>query len=133
MPGEVNTDIPPQDSPRFESLDEVLEVHLSTVNDFIHHLDRSVMLRVLNIPQPSYVALYHLYTTADLSKRATMNARVAVLFSGGIDSTVVAFFAHKYACTISANENMKSHSSGTFLLTNLLISSTLHSKILESS
>ena len=125
--------IPPQGAPQFESLDDVPEIYLSTVDDLIHHLDRSVMLRVLNIPQPEYVALHHLCTASDLPKRVTKNARVAALFSGGIDSTVVAFFAHKCARTISANENLKSGSLGTFLSTNLLISSTLRSKILESS
>ena len=27
------------------------------------------------------------------------NAKIAVLFSGGIDSTILAFFAHRYAQT----------------------------------
>lgn len=52
------------------------------MEQLIHQLDRSVMLRVRDIPQ---------------APGDGGNAKVAVLFSGGIDSTILAFFAHRYA------------------------------------
>ncbi|KAF7339870.1 Asparagine synthetase domain-containing protein 1 [Mycena venus] len=80
QPGRVNTALPPDDWPLiagFETPD-----HLGQpVDDFICHLDRSVELRVRDIPQ---------------SSTGAGAARVAVLFSGGIDSTVLAYFAHKH-------------------------------------
>lgn len=54
------------------------------MEQLIDQLDRSVMLRVRDIPQ----------AMGDAG-----NAKVAVLFSGGIDSTMLAFFAHRYAKT----------------------------------
>jgi hypothetical protein len=63
------------------------------VDGLIFHLDRSVALRVRNIPQRSLESLSPQDET--LSVRS-IPARVAVLFSGGIDSTTCAFLAHKY-------------------------------------
>lgn len=56
------------------------------MEQLIAQLDRSVMLRVRDIPH---------------APGEGGNAKVAVLFSGGIDSTMLAFFAHRYAkmCT----------------------------------
>jgi asparagine synthetase B (glutamine-hydrolysing) len=51
------------------------------IDNLIDHLDRSVMLRVQNIPRR---------TSSEKGK-----AQVAVLFSGGIDSTILAFLAHR--------------------------------------
>lgn len=51
------------------------------MEQLIYQLDRSVMLRVRDIPQ---------------APGGAGNAKVAVLFSGGIDSTMLAFFAHRY-------------------------------------
>ncbi|KAF8219244.1 hypothetical protein L208DRAFT_1427107 [Tricholoma matsutake] len=76
----VSLDIPPEDTPPVEFLDKIPEHLVVAVNDLIYHLNRSVMLRVVNIPPPP---------TAN-------SARLAVLFSGGIDSTVIAYFAHKH-------------------------------------
>jgi hypothetical protein len=56
VPSKVGLDIPPEDSPLVESLDKIPEYLVAAVNDLICHLDRSVMLRVINIPQPSWVA-----------------------------------------------------------------------------
>lgn len=61
---------------------------LEAVEQFISHLDRSVMLRVRDIPQ---------------APEDRGNAKVAVLFSGGIDSTMLAFLAHRYAKTYLHN------------------------------
>jgi hypothetical protein len=55
VPTKVGLDIPPEDSPLLESLDKVPEYLVEAVNDLIYHLDRSVMLHVVNIPQPLWV------------------------------------------------------------------------------
>ncbi|TBU35062.1 asparagine synthase-domain-containing protein [Dichomitus squalens] len=71
----------PDDPPRPQSLDDI-PPHLSTaVDDLISQLERSVMLRVRDIP-----------------RRGTVpgQARVAVFFSGGIDSTMIAFLADRH-------------------------------------
>ncbi|PCH33476.1 hypothetical protein WOLCODRAFT_160094 [Wolfiporia cocos MD-104 SS10] len=69
------------DPPKVHDLDHI-ENHLSSaVDDLIAHLDRSVMLRVQNIPP---------------SIEGAGQARVAVLFSGGIDSTMLAFLANSH-------------------------------------
>ncbi|KAI0082210.1 hypothetical protein K474DRAFT_1655557 [Panus rudis PR-1116 ss-1] len=81
-PSQVDRSLPP-DMPLVEGLDNVPEHLLAPVDDFIHHLDRSVKLRVQNVPENQG------------------NARVAVLFSGGIDSTMLAFLAHRH---VPANE-----------------------------
>ncbi|THH31989.1 hypothetical protein EUX98_g2193 [Antrodiella citrinella] len=75
----VNTSIP-DNPPKTADLDNIPMHLLSSVDGLIAQLDRSVMLQTYNIPQSS-----------DKGK-----ARVAVLFSGGIDSTVLAFLAHRY-------------------------------------
>ncbi|KAJ7835293.1 asparagine synthase-domain-containing protein [Mycena leptocephala] len=80
QPSRVNTALPPDDWPLIAGL-ETPDYLMQTVDDLINHLDRSVELRVRDIPQ---------------SSARTGEARVAVLFSGGIDSTVLAFFAHKH-------------------------------------
>ncbi|KAF8973774.1 asparagine synthase-domain-containing protein [Flammula alnicola] len=80
-PDKVNSTIPLDDVPLVESLDNIPE-HLSqALNDFIFHLDKSVMLQVRDIPRSS------------LTKG---KARLAVLFSGGIDSSIITFLAHKH-------------------------------------
>ncbi|KAG9314546.1 hypothetical protein JVU11DRAFT_5346 [Chiua virens] len=80
----VNRSLPPDDLPRIQGIDSAsLPMPLvEATEQLINQLDRSVMLHVRDIPQaPGYEG----------------NARVAILFSGGIDSTVLAFFAHQYA------------------------------------
>ncbi|EPT04161.1 hypothetical protein FOMPIDRAFT_1027956 [Fomitopsis schrenkii] len=72
----------PHDPPRIEHL-EMIPPHLSAaVDGLIDHLDCSVMLRVRNIPK---------------RKQPTSQPRVAILFSGGIDSTMLAFLANRHA------------------------------------
>lgn len=83
--------LPPIDPelPRLQSLDSVPEYLSSAVDNLIFHLNRSVALRVCNIPWRS-VEL----PSIDKARSASpVSARVAVLFSGGIDSTVCAFLA----------------------------------------
>ncbi|TCD67522.1 hypothetical protein EIP91_012276 [Steccherinum ochraceum] len=79
-PCKVNTTLP-GDPPRTANLDDI-PPHLATsVDDLIAHLDRSVKLQTQNIPRRS---------------EEKGKARVAVLFSGGIDSTMLAFLADRH-------------------------------------
>jgi asparagine synthetase B (glutamine-hydrolysing) len=83
--------LPPIDTelPRLQSLDCVPEYLSSAVEDLISHLDRSVALRVSNISRRSVES-----PSRDKARSASsVSARVAVLFSGGIDSTICAFLA----------------------------------------
>ncbi|KAJ7042501.1 asparagine synthase-domain-containing protein [Mycena alexandri] len=80
QPSRVNTALPPNDWPLIPGL-ETPDYLTQAVDDLINHLNRSVELRVRNIPQ---------------SSGGTGTARLAVLFSGGIDSTVLAFLAHRH-------------------------------------
>ncbi|KAI0067903.1 hypothetical protein BV25DRAFT_1911767 [Artomyces pyxidatus] len=85
----VNHMLPSSDpeSPRVQSLDVIPSFLSATVDNFIAHLDRSVSLRIRNIPQRS---------TASVETASRHPARLAVLFSGGIDSTMIAFLAHRH-------------------------------------
>jgi asparagine synthetase B (glutamine-hydrolysing) len=76
--------LPPDTPPSVFSLDStILPRDLAiAVDQLIDHLDRSVMLRVQNVPRRTSLE--------------TGKAHVAVLFSGGIDSTILAFLAHRY-------------------------------------
>ncbi|KAK7463808.1 hypothetical protein VKT23_007146 [Stygiomarasmius scandens] len=78
-PPRLNQNFPGDESARIGALDTIPDWLQSTVDDLIQHLDRSVMLRVQNIPptQPG-------------------QSRLAVLFSGGIDSTVITLLAHRH-------------------------------------
>jgi asparagine synthetase B (glutamine-hydrolysing) len=78
--------LPPDNLPTIQGLDVTFlpTPLLEATEQFISELDRSVMLRVKDIPQAS---------------GTSGNAKVAVLFSGGIDSTMLAFLAHRYAKT----------------------------------
>ncbi|KAF9270438.1 hypothetical protein L218DRAFT_848553 [Marasmius fiardii PR-910] len=80
-PANVNPTLPPADHPvpQILSLDMIPEWLVMPVNRLIDHLDRSVNLRVRDIPRI----------------RPSKDARVAVLFSGGIDSTIIALLAHR--------------------------------------
>ncbi|PPQ85730.1 hypothetical protein CVT25_003108 [Psilocybe cyanescens] len=80
-PAKVNTTIPSENSSRLECLDDIPEHLKQAVDDLIYYLDRSVMLQVSDIPRHS---------------KTGRKARVAVLFSGGIDSTILTFFANKH-------------------------------------
>ncbi|KAH9996543.1 asparagine synthase-domain-containing protein, partial [Russula vinacea] len=93
-PGRVNRVLPPIDTelPRLQSLDCVPEYLSSAVEDLISHLDRSVALRVSNISRRSVES-----PSRDKARSASsVSARVAVLFSGGIDSTICAFLAAQH-------------------------------------
>lgn len=93
-PETVNRELPPIDAelPWLQSLDNVPEYLSSAVEDLIFHLDRSVALRVRNIPSQSADS-----PSIDKPRPGSpVFARVAVLFSGGIDSTICAFLAAKH-------------------------------------
>ncbi|KIL70625.1 hypothetical protein M378DRAFT_183249 [Amanita muscaria Koide BX008] len=76
----INRDLPPADYPR-PSLDDIPKFLAESVDGLIYHLNRSVELQVKNI--------------LAVDKSGTQ-PRVAVLFSGGIDSAAIAYFAHKH-------------------------------------
>ncbi|TFK57417.1 hypothetical protein OE88DRAFT_130909 [Heliocybe sulcata] len=76
----VNRDLP-ENPPLLSSLDVIPDFLSATVDDLIRELDRSVRLKVECIPRPS---------------EAKSKSSVAVLFSGGIDSAILAFLAHRH-------------------------------------
>ncbi|KIK04283.1 hypothetical protein K443DRAFT_93427 [Laccaria amethystina LaAM-08-1] len=79
-PSKINESLPPDELAVIESAS--IPSYLSqVVDDLIDQLNRSVLLRIRNIPRIS---------------GPSRSASVAILFSGGIDSTVLAFFAHKH-------------------------------------
>lgn len=89
----MNRALPSVDTeiPQLQSLESIPEYLSSAVDDLILHLDHSVALRVSNIPQRSAES-----PSMDDSHYVTsVPARVAVLFSGGIDSTACAFLADR--------------------------------------
>ncbi|KAI6005188.1 asparagine synthase-domain-containing protein [Pisolithus orientalis] len=79
----VNTALPPKNLPSLDPFGcgACPEAWSDAVNELVAHLDRSVMLRVKDIP---------------FQFGQGRKARVAVLFSGGIDSTMLAFLAHRH-------------------------------------
>ena len=81
QPMRTNDVLPPAESnePALSSVADIPDYLVETVNQLTAHLDSSVRLRVENIPKPTVAG----------------SARVAVLFSGGIDSTMVAFLADR--------------------------------------
>ncbi|KAG1826180.1 asparagine synthase-domain-containing protein [Suillus subaureus] len=82
--GRVNTTLPPDGPPLVPSLDlAIVPCDLAiAIDHLIDHLDKSVMLQVQNIP--------------GRTSPGKGRAEVAVLFSGGIDSTILAFLAHRH-------------------------------------
>lgn len=58
----MNPSIPPDTWPRLVSLDEIPDYLLASVDALISHLDRSVMLRVHNIPHRRSVLLPNIMT-----------------------------------------------------------------------
>ena len=89
----MNRVLPPVDTdlPQLQLLESIPEYLSSAVDDLILHLDRSVVYRVSNIPQQSAESP----STDDPHSVTSVPARVAVLFSGGIDSTTCAFLADR--------------------------------------
>lgn len=75
----INRDLPPADYSR-PSLDDIPKFLAESVDGLIYHLNRSVELQVKNI----------------LAVDNGTQPRMAVLFSGGIDSAAIAYFAHKH-------------------------------------
>ncbi|KAI6031922.1 asparagine synthase-domain-containing protein [Pisolithus microcarpus] len=79
----VNTTLPLEDMPLLDPFGSrpFPKAWSDAVDELISQLDRSVMLRVRDIP---------------VQFGQEGKARVAVLFSGGIDSTMLAFLAHRH-------------------------------------
>ncbi|KAI0321107.1 asparagine synthase-domain-containing protein [Amylostereum chailletii] len=84
IPEKVNLLIPDPEPPLLESLDTVPDHLEYAVEGLISCLDASVRLRVENIPKPPTPLFPY------------SPGRLAVLFSGGIDSTMLAFLAHRH-------------------------------------
>ncbi|KAI0223842.1 hypothetical protein L0F63_002261, partial [Massospora cicadina] len=63
------------------------EAFLEAVNGFERVLEEAVRLRVVSIPR---------HGKPSLNRSATGAARLAVLFSGGVDCTVLAYYAHPF-------------------------------------
>ncbi|KDQ30586.1 hypothetical protein PLEOSDRAFT_49338 [Pleurotus ostreatus PC15] len=81
IPSRVNPVLPPDDFPKLTTLD-VIPPHLSqAVDDLINQLNRSTRLRVLDIPS--------------IDCNLINPSKVAILFSGGIDCTVLTYLAHR--------------------------------------
>ncbi|PAV22333.1 asparagine synthetase domain-containing 1 [Pyrrhoderma noxium] len=79
-PAKVDMHVP-DTPPLTTSLDSIPEALIAPVSDILYHLGRSTEFMVRDIPNTS---------------REEGKARVALLFSGGIDSTMLAYFADKY-------------------------------------
>lgn len=90
----MNRALPPIDAepPLLQSLDNIPGYLSSAVEGLIFHLERSVSLRVSNIPRRSVESP----STDNTHSTSPVSARMAVLFSGGIDSTTCAFLADRY-------------------------------------
>lgn len=89
----MNQALPPTETEdlQLQSLDIIPQYLSSTVDELIYHLNHSVSLMVSNLPRRGVE-----FPSPDQALPArSVPARVAVLFSGGIDSTVCAFLAHK--------------------------------------
>ncbi|KAL1729765.1 asparagine synthase-domain-containing protein [Schizophyllum commune] len=77
----VNSTLPPDNLVRLDGLVSDLPPYLAEAADgLLHHLEDSVRRRVYDIPSPPTAG----------------SARLGVLFSGGIDCTVLALLADKY-------------------------------------
>ena len=89
----MNRALPPIDTDglRLQSLDIIPPYLSSAVDELIYHLDHSVSLLVSNVPQRGV----ELPSSDQALSARPLPVRVAVLFSGGIDSTACAFLAHK--------------------------------------
>ncbi|KAF8649793.1 hypothetical protein AX16_005559 [Volvariella volvacea WC 439] len=81
-PKRLDTTPPPDNLETPSSLAHIPAHLINAVNGFIEQLDRSVQQHVQDIPKWS------------LNEQGS--ARVAVLFSGGIDSTIIAYLASKH-------------------------------------
>ncbi|KAI9445415.1 asparagine synthase-domain-containing protein [Lactarius indigo] len=94
QPDKVNQALPPTDTEglRLQSLDTIPQYLSSAIDELTYHLDHSVSLQVSNVPQRGV----ELLSSDQALSAGSVPVRVAVLFSGGIDSTICAFLAHKH-------------------------------------
>jgi asparagine synthetase B (glutamine-hydrolysing) len=89
---QINAMLPPENVPPPQSLENVPLAPSLPVDDLISQLDRSVMLQVKAVPRFPQMSIL---PSVDMASLSHDKARVAILFSGGIDSTVLAFLAHR--------------------------------------
>jgi len=69
----------------------------AAVDRFISELDKSVCLQVQSIPQQKFVLLVFSFSITSYYDQSPGKARIAILFSGGIDSTALCYFADRYS------------------------------------
>jgi hypothetical protein len=70
----VNPSIPPDNSPQLSCLRNIPDFLSLAVDDLIAHLNRSVMLRVQDIPRPQYACVLctkYLHSCASFHKQCT--------------------------------------------------------------
>lgn len=79
-PLSVNQDLPGSQEPQTTSVDQTKDEYTPYVTEFLQRLDDSTRLQVQDIPAPA----------------SQGDARLGVLFSGGIDCTILAYLANKY-------------------------------------
>jgi hypothetical protein len=117
----INTALPPPDIPLISP---------DQVEEFISRLRESVRRRVENIPPPA--AGYG--SSSGLAHTLTFSAgRVAVLFSGGVDSTLLAVMLHQYGVPSTVANFSKDDGSGVFHPTNQSTLSTSLSNAIPPS
>lgn len=75
-PGEVNRELPPDDL-AVPSLDLLPKYLVQSTDELITHLDKSVMVRVCNIPHRLYVSI--LYCLANSQIDCSVGVRVGKL------------------------------------------------------
>jgi hypothetical protein len=116
----INTTLPFGDVLPLESLVDIPPSMAPTIDSFLANLDRSVMLQVQNIYQASSVMILTTHYTLNNTRFRTESgqARVAILFSGGIDSTVLSFLAHRLVYSCLKPRYLLSWLTGTFLWMN---------------
>jgi len=71
------------------------------VDRLIYELDKSVCLQVQSIPQRKYVLPVFSFSITSYYDKSPGKARIAILFSGGIDSTALCYFADRYSSFLS--------------------------------
>ena len=76
-------------------LDSIRDFLTESIDGLIDQLDRSVKLQVNNIPAITNSEVQCDSVDAHICGTRITQGRVAVLFSGGIDSAIITYLAHK--------------------------------------
>jgi predicted PP-loop superfamily ATPase len=88
--------LPPEDLPIPE--DPLPPIWKKTTVEYIEQLSASIKLRVQDIPRlPAYGPIFSfpgILNLKELCRESPNSPRIAILFSGGIDCTLVAYLSH---------------------------------------